>query len=209
MYFVIQLLVNVVRYFSNLISIKIYKDVIESLYVLMGSEILKLENTELDYNGSGVFIERVTKDLEEVVEIFSWINNEITNLVKQLGKIVAMFVISPLFAVFTIFTMVVLLFVENVRIGKINIMDKSYRKLEERRSSFTSELVRGVNDIKVLNSEKSFLNKFSDIINNVNKNKYEMEKTDRNFASISEFLMNIFDFSFLLLYMILLVLLKH
>ena len=202
--FIINILYEVIRYFTRIIPLKVYKDVYSSLSVLLSKEVLKLENSVLDSEGTGPFITRARYDLNTLVEIFSTINNNISSIFKSLGKVVAMFFISPVFAIFTLFTILVLMFIQSVRIKRVNELDKEYRNSSEEKEGFASSIVMGARDIKMLNSEKSFLNRFGVLVSSTNKKMFNREKVDRNYSSLSMFFMNIFDFSFLLLYAILL-----
>ena len=178
--FIINILYEVIRYFTRIIPLKVYKDVYSSLSVLLSKEVLKLENSVLDSEGTGPFITRARYDLNTLVEIFSTINNNISSIFKSLGKVVAMFFISPVFAIFTLFTILVLMFIQSVRIKRVNELDKEYRNSSEEKEGFASSIVMGARDIKMLNSEKSFLNRFGVLVSSTNKKMFNREKVDRN-----------------------------
>ena len=59
--------------------------------------------------------------------------------------------------------------------------------VKEKVSGFTSELIRGVRDIKMLNSEKSFINELTLRINRLNESRYSMVDIDRNYGLLSGF----------------------
>ena len=77
------------------------------------------------------------------------------------------------------------------------------RKLSEKVTSFISELVRGARDIKMLNSEDSFIDELSLKINASNNKKFEIEKTDKNHKLLFHSTFDLFDF-FLMIFLILL-----
>ena len=66
--------------------------------------------------------------------------------------------------------------------------DKVYRKDRETVVGFTTELVRGASDIKMLNAEKSFLKELNEKLIHLNKTRYDMGKVNRNYNLFISFL---------------------
>lgn len=95
-------------------------------------------------------------------------------------------------------------FVEKKRVTIRNENDKEFRKKHERVSGFVGELVRGARDIKMLNAEKSFMKELKSKIDEVNNDRYRINKTDRNYGLLRGILIDIFDTGmiFLLIYLI-------
>ena len=55
-----EILRNMITYFSGFLSQKIYRESFIDIQTDLGREILKLENSCIDQNSSGVFIQRLT-----------------------------------------------------------------------------------------------------------------------------------------------------
>ena len=71
--------------------------------------------------------------------------------------------------------------IEILRINTYNKNDKEYRKNNDALTGFTGEIVRGAEDIKMLNGETSFLTELKRRFENLNNEKYEMENTNLSF----------------------------
>ena len=54
---------------------KIYRETMNNLQIDLGKETLKLDNVSLDSNSSGIFIQRLTSDTDQLSSIFNQIVN--------------------------------------------------------------------------------------------------------------------------------------
>ena len=78
--------------------------------------------------------------------------------------------------------MVILYFIESTRTKIRNEKDKIFRKKQEKVSGFATELVRGARDIKMLNSENSFLKELDSSLISLNQERYKMQNVDRRYG---------------------------
>ena len=90
----IQLLMNVIRYFSRMNSQKFFREVLKDIQIDLAEEVLKIETSDLDKNSSGVFIDRLVKDTTRIADIFIELNMSIMDIITNIGLLVAIFVIN-------------------------------------------------------------------------------------------------------------------
>ena len=195
---------NVANYGIRFFSQVIYRETFIDVQNHLGSEMLRLENTTLDQNSSGVFIQRLTNDTSRIADIFGILNNNLSNIIADIGIFSAVFIINKIAFIYLIVIVIILYIVERVRTKKRNENDKAYRQNHEKVSGFIGELVRGARDIKMLNAEKSFMTELKSQIASLNQQKYKMGRTDRNYSFIRGMLMDLFDAGviFLLVFLI-------
>ncbi len=195
---------NVANYGIRFFSQVIYRETFIDVQNHLGSEMLRLENTTLDQNSSGVFIQRLTNDTSRIADIFGILNNNLSNIIADIGIFSAVFIINKIAFIYLIIIVIILYIVERVRTKKRNENDKAYRQNHEKVSGFIGELVRGARDIKMLNAEKSFMTELKSQIASLNQQKYKMGRTDRNYSFIRGMLMDLFDAGviFLLVFLI-------
>ena len=201
----IELSRNIFNYIGRMSAQRIHREAFKRIQINLGQEILKIENKCLDTSSSGVFIQRLTADTTRIADVFTVLFIHLTNIISDIGIFGAVFVINkPAF--FYLLVMVILLYlVEKKRVKIRNENDKSFRKKNEKVAGFIGELVRGARDIKMLNAENSFTSELTDKITELNNDRYKMGRTDRNYALVRGFMMDIFDTGmiFLLVYLIL------
>ena len=159
----------------------VYRNVVNKVQDELGREILKISNKSLDANSSGLFIQRLTGDVGRVADVFEQLLNEISSIISSIGIIIAVFVAFWKAGIFVLFAVIVYTLISYLRVTTINKENKELKKEHEKEVGFIGELVRGSRDIKMLNSETSFLNKMSNIINHYNSESYRVKTINRNY----------------------------
>ena len=195
-----QLVHCLARYCSQ----KIYRETFTKIQSALGREILKLENQCIDSHSSGVFIQRLTNDTSKLADIFNVLNLYLSNIISNIGIFGAVFIINKVAFCYLLIMILSVYLIEQKRVTLRNEQDKLFRKKNEKVSGFVGELVRGVRDIKMLNAEESFMSELHNKIVDLNNQRYQMGKTDRNYSLISGCFSNLFDTGmiFLLVYLI-------
>ena len=201
--FIVKLIDDIFNHINRITNLHIYRNTLGKLEIELGKNILKLENKCLDENGSGVFIQRITNDTSRMAEIFEMLLDQISGIVQCFGIFIAIFTINKLIFIYSILMVAILFIIERIRTNKRNEDDKIQRKSREKLSSFIGELVRGARDIKMLNSEKDFINELETIIEDNNDKKQIMQKRSWTYQLLSNFSINLFDFILILLLIIL------
>ena len=197
--FAVENVRNLVHYFRNYYAQHIYIESFTKLQIDLGKEILKLENKSIDANGSGVFIQRLTNDTSKIADFFNAFLSHLTTIVADIGIFIAVFIINKIVFLFFIVEVIVIYLTEKKRSDLYTKNDKIYRKENEKVSSFVGEIVRGIRDIKMLNSEDGFINELSFKVNNASKLKYNMSTVNRKFHLLRGFLRDFFDLALVIL----------
>lgn len=192
--FVMENLRNFAIYFSNYFSQVVFRETMVLMQKSLGDAMLKLETKIIDDNGSGVFIQRLTNDVSLLSDEFSSINNYFGNIITNIGIFVAIFVINKWIFLYSVLYTILLYYIFKKRNSLYNEKMKIYKKESEITTGFIGELVRGIRDIKMLNSEKSFLNKMEDNVVSLNNSAYDMNTVKRNYTLISGFTYDFGDF---------------
>lgn len=200
----VEIIRNFTNYFERLFTQVVYRESFKKIQTNLGEEILKIENKCLDNNSSGVFIQRLTNDTSKIADVFNALYINLTNIITDIGIFAAVFIINKKAFLYLIIMITITYFVEKKRVTIRNENDKEFRKKHERVSGFVGELVRGARDIKMLNAEKSFMKELKSKIDEVNNDRYRINKTDRNYGLLRGILIDIFDTGmiFLLIYLI-------
>lgn len=201
---VTELFRNCVVYLTNFFSQKIYRETFISVQSDLGYEILKLQNKCIDDNSSGVFIQRLTSDTSNIADVFNVLNIYLTHVLTDIGIFAAIFFINKKVFLFVLIMTFIIYSIESRRVKILNERDKEFRKKNENVSGFVGELVRGVRDIKMLGAENSFMNELHKKIIDLNKYRYKMMSTNRNYTFIRGTYYDLFNTTliFFLVYLI-------
>ena len=197
----IEIFRNLDRYLNNYFIDKYFFAVKRNIQITVATETLRINNKTMNQNSSGVFIERISNDAETLADIFWLIIDYVTYIVTNIGILFSIFFLNKIIFIVYLIFLFVLFFGQKYAMNKIQEKRKIVKKKREEVSGFISELVRGAKDIKVLNSEKSFLNKADFIIEDLGKVNYTLDRTRAKFRLINGSIRDILDFLIIILAM--------
>ena len=203
--FIIEMIQNIIKFSNDYFIQVIYRETFTNTQKALGTEILKLQNKTLDKNSSGVFIQRLISDTGRLSSIFNNLTLNLSNIISNIGILVAVLIINVWAFLFLIFMLFVLIIVRIKESRVYNEKDKEFRKEEEKVSGFTGEVVRGARDIKMLNAENSFLRVMNEKIIMLNQKRYKMMRVIRNYDLLGRSLIDFMDLVFIILLVYLLV----
>ena len=167
--FIIELILYVMIYFKGFFYQKIYQKTLIAIQKSLTKEILNLEVQEIDKNSSGLFINRLNKDTQDIAGLFMeyayWLSYIITNV----GVLVTIFILNKYLFIYAVITSLIVCFINRKSLAKQYEVQRKLKTIEENKTGLTSELVRGIRDIKILNASRSILkqayNKIEDATN--------------------------------------------
>ena len=172
------LISDTIGYFKNKLYEEIFKQIYINIQLNLGAEILKLNNKTLEECGSGIFIQRLVGDTKNISSIFTDLNKYMNGIILNIGIIVTYFILCKAIFIFVLISFMIRLVIEILRINTYNKNDKKYKKINDDMTGFASEIVRGAEDIKMLNGEKSFLKELKSKSERLNTEQYKMENTN-------------------------------
>ena len=161
-----------------------FTGVFKNLQLAVSKEILKIKVSDIDNNSSGVFIERINGDCSQLSHIFTIGCGNLTAIVSNLGIFIAIFLINKYIFLYYLFISIVLTILHVIKNKVVGNKDKIYRRKKDHNVGLTSELVRGVRDVKMLNAKESFIKEIEKSINDGAQRQFEMRNTDTGFLAI-------------------------
>ena len=155
--FFIDLLLYAMVYFKGFFYQKISQKTLISIQKSLTKEILNLEVQEIDKNSSGLFIDRLNKDTQDMAGLFMeyayWLSYIITNV----GVLVTIFILNKYLFMYAVITSLIVYFINKKSLAKQYEIQRKLKTIQENKTGLTSELVRGIRDIKILNASNSVL----------------------------------------------------
>ena len=194
---------NIFEFCGSVIYNKFYFSLLNDVQGDLARETLRLDIKEIDKHSSGVFIDRLTKDAEELSEIFQLTMWYISRIFADVGVLFAIFVVSKIMFVYCVISLFIIYWIEKIRISAWYNGHKEIKKLEEENSGLVGELVRGIRDIKVLNSASDFMVKMMDRIKKSNKLQIDIINGQKKYSLLSGSLKDLSNFLFIVLGIIL------
>lgn len=177
---------------------------VRNMQMDLGRQILRLDQTTLDSNSSGKFINLLTSDTEKMSKIFTNGMVIIIKFLSCIGAFIAILLISPQMFLYYIVGSSLLTLLNYVKHQKVAKKEIEQFKASDKVSGLTGELVRGARDIKMLYSKESFMNTLDDKILIQNDKVFEARNIDINYNLFIDYVKNGIDFVGILLLIVLL-----
>lgn len=168
--------------------------VTEKLQKSLSAEILKITQTDLDNHSSGVFVQRMTSDTDELANMFTTGYGRLIGIISSIGVFISVFIINKYIFLFYLLVSIILTILHLSKSQKINKLDKEKRKAQEKVTGLTSELVRGTRDVKMLNAKNSFIDVLNENIKSKNKKYLDMRNVDIFYNFFIDALRELFQF---------------
>lgn len=191
---IIEWLRNLCHFLARKFSQIFAREILKQIQIDMAKEVLRMETADLDKKSSGVFIDRLVRDTTKIADIFLQLNMSVTDVITNLGILVAVFVVNKVIFVYYVLAIIIIFLLEKKRIKNFNELDKHHRKTAEATTGLAGELVRGVRDIKVLNAGDSFIKDISLKITNLNQERYNMSESTRKYSLFIGSIKDLLDF---------------
>lgn len=197
--FILQLVLSVIFYLKNHFFLKISLKTLNSLQMAVAEEMLKLEIAEIDKTSSGLFIDRLNRDTEEISVMFMEYTYWLSHIISNMGVLLAIFILNHYLFIFSISMSLILFVINKIKMNKIYKVQERMKKLQEKKTSLTGELVRGIRDIKVLNAKQTILKQIENKIIEVSQEEEQKVKERTKYTYLENNFKAISDFSFILL----------
>ena len=167
--FFIEIILYVMYYFKSFFYRRIYQKTLINIQKSLAKEILNLEIAEIDKNSSGLFIDRLNKDTQDIAGLFMEYTYWISYIITNVGVLFTVFVLNKYLFVYALISSIVVFIINRKRITKQYEVQKELKVLQESKTGLTSELVRGIRDIKVLNANNTILKQINEKIEKTTK----------------------------------------
>lgn len=197
--FAIEMIVNIIFYFKGFFYRKIHSSTLNKLQISVAQEILKLEVEEIDQASSGLFIDRLNKDTTEISSIFMEYTYWTSYVIANIGVLFAIFFLNRYIFLFSLISAITIFMVNKKKINKQYKMQKELRRLQENKTGLTSELVRGIRDIKVLNANAAILEQTENRILETTKEEINVLNNRNKYQYLENNLRDISNFVFIIL----------
>ena len=156
----LSLLLNILRVpFFKKLENNVKRDV--KLYVIENSYNISVK--EYDTLGNGLFVTRLTKDLDSLATTFKSISETIISFLSKSGFVIYIFIEDWILGLFILFFVILRYAVYQIRIHFYAKMKPKVLKQAENINSVVGESVRGVKDIKTLGLENNILTKIKNM----------------------------------------------
>ncbi len=167
---------------------------VRNMQMSLGRETLKLEQSTLDSNSSGTFIQRLTNDTDKMAGMFTTGMGKLTGFLSNIGSFVAILVIDYHMFIYYLIVAVILTILHYIKNEQVGAKDIEFRSQSDKVAGLTGELVRGARDIKMLFAKESFMKELDKNVKFQSEKNFEMRNIDMGFNLVIDLLKDFFEF---------------
>lgn len=197
--FAIEFILYIVFYFKGFLYEKVYQRTLINLQTAVARETLNLEIKEIDKASSGLFIDRLNKDTQDISGMFMEYTYWTSYVISNIGVLVAIFILNRYLFIYAIITSICIFLINKKRLSKQYEVQKNLKKIQEKKTGLTGELVRGIRDIKVLNASGTILKQTTNKIIESSNEEVKMLNIRKIYQYFENNLRAISDFMFIII----------
>ena len=194
--FFIEIFRNIVAYFFRIVFELYSIKATTNAQIKMFEETLKIKTSEIEDNTTGMFVDRINNDTEEIINTFSQLCSVTINIISNIGVFLAVFVINKYMFLYFVISFIIIVIIETKRTNIYYERTKKMRLISEKKTGLISEIVRGLQDIKLLNAQSGILKKTRKQLQDINDERIGIVKVTSNFQFISGSVSDLFDVIF-------------
>ena len=194
--FFIEMLRNVVTYFFRKIFELYSIKATTNAQIKMFEETLKIKTSEIENNTTGMFVDRINNDTEEIINTFSHLCSIAINMISNIGVFLAIFVINKYMFLYFVISFIIIVIIETKRTNIYYEKAKKMRLISEKKTGLISEIVRGLQDIKLLDAQSGILKRTRKQLKDINDERIGIVKITSKFQFISGSVSDLFDVVF-------------
>ena len=196
--FLVHAVNDLVVYFANRLHNAAYDKIRYSIEMELANSIMNMQIGTIDKHGTGMIIQRMTGDTVSLASGVESLVNRTFAFVRYVGVLAAIFILSPAAFAIKLASIALLIFIQS-RKSKAQIHnERAYRIQNDLFADVVGEMVHGNKDIKLLNSEKAFVEKLEGVITETNRRHLHLWNTSQNFTVFSNETSNITELCFYL-----------
>ena len=194
--FIVYSIQHLLWFMSRIVYKKYIVNVVYGIQKELMKETFKLSSECFDEHGTGIFIDRLRQDTNVIANIFDDLANILIQIFSNLGIFIVIFTISKIMFFYFLLCGINEFIVSKKRMKIYYERFGEIRDLEEKNTGLVAELIRGVRDVKVLNSTDVFMKKFDKRVSEVNDKNIKLTIKNNKFYLFSEEINEVLDYLF-------------
>ncbi len=192
--FLIHFFYSILKYFISYHAQKFITSTYKNLHLDITKNFLNTKYESIQSNNTGFFIQRMTDDTIDISDFFIKITDDIIDIFINIGSLITIFLMSHILFFFYLYFLILLFFIKKTKTKRFTEEIKKKREKVETLMNGNIELIKGVEEIKLLNLKKIFLKKTEENIQYFNKSLLNVGEVNRFFLFFSNNIKNIFRY---------------
>ncbi len=192
--FLIHFFYSISKYFISYHAQKFITSIYKNLHIDITKKFLNIKYELIHSKNTGFFIQRMTDDTIDISDFFIKITDDFIDIFINIGSLITIFLMNRILFFFYLYFLLLLFLIKKTKTKRFAEEVKKKREKVETLMNDNIELIKGVEEIKVLNLKKMFLKKIEKNILHFNKSLLNVGEVNRFFLFLSNNIKNIFRY---------------
>ena len=186
---------SIINYGASAMLRKSYSSMVKEMQKELTETVLQIKTSCMDANGSGLFTQRLINETNNAVDQIDELLGSLTEIFRFVSLMISFAIISPKMFAFELVLFAIYVVIQRAHFNSLTDDDRHYRTSNEKHTSFVTEMVRAHRDIKLLNCEKSFMQRLRisveesvDLLTKMRVNSMRAILVRQNFVGITNFI---------------------
>lgn len=205
--FIIIFILMIIRELKTVLIRKntqvIHCGIYRNLRKRLSKEMLNIEQKSIDNTSSGLFINRLTTDTDNMANMFTTGCGNVFGVISNIGSFIAVLIIDYHMFLYYLFSSLILTILNLVKTTKYGIKNKEYKSQLDKVYGLTGELVRGSHDIKMLNCKNNIVEEIDKNIALETEKKFAMRNVEIDYNLLIGIIKNFLELISVILLIIL------
>lgn len=180
------------KYFISYHAQKFITATYKNLHLDIIKNFLNIKYDVIHDHHSGFYIDRMTSDTIDISDFLINITDDFIDLFINIGSLITIFLLNKIIFLFYVYFLLLLFFVKQVKTKRYAEEEKKKRANVDVLMNHNMELIRGVQEIKLLNLKSFFHKKVEYDVEQFNRSLFKVGEVNRFFLFITNNVQNIF-----------------
>lgn len=189
---IIALILTVVRgincflvYVANRLHNAAYNKIRHSMEMDLADALMNMSADRIDKHGTGMIIERMTSDTASLASCVESLVDKVSDYCNYIGNLIAILILCPWAFAVKVVSIGILIAIQSKNSETQQKNEREYLLHGDQLSDVVGEMARGSKDIKLLHSEKPFMQELERVINKTNESHLHLWNTVQNYTLLS------------------------
>ena len=185
---------NILKVLISNFALKFITETYRNLHLDISEKFMNTSLKDITKKSSGYYINRLTDDTIDVSDFFINVTDDIIDILINVGSIITIFILSKYIFIFYLYFIILLYLIKNAKTNHKIKYEKKKKETVESLMTSNIEMIRGIEEIKLLNIKTKFLKILNSKIRKFSSSLIKLDNVERFYDFIYNSTINLFRF---------------
>lgn len=183
---------NIFKVLISNFALKFITETYRNLHLDISEKFMNTSIQDINKKSSGYYINRLTDDTLDISDFFINITDDIIDILINIGSLITIFVLNKYIFIYYLYFLILLYLIKATKTNHRIKYEKKKKETVESLMTSNIEMIRGIEEIKILNIKKKFLNIINQKIKRFSSSLIKLDNVERFYDFIYNSSINLF-----------------